>query len=170
MGQMKTDNGQELMFHVPSKKKRCGCCKKVKPLRFFPKNRTTSADGYYHRCKLCDRRSCHKSREKIRKLLGTRAFRDKERVRSLRNKYGLTVDQYGEMCAQQNNLCAICSKPETTILRGAVRALCVDHDHATGKVRGLLCQDCNSGIGAFGENVETMLAAIAYVKKHNGEQ
>jgi hypothetical protein len=63
------------------------------------------------------------------------------------------------MLQQQNGLCAICKKTET----GKTSNLCVDHCHKTGKVRGLLCNNCNKGLGLFKDNPEVLLNASAYL-------
>ncbi len=61
---------------------------------------------------------------------------------SLIKKYGITIDRYNEVFDKQNGVCAICKKPTK-------KKLFVDHDHQTGKVRGLLCSGCNMGIGFY---------------------
>lgn len=78
----------------------------------------------------------------------------------LLQKYNLTLEQFDKMLIEQNGSCCICSddlksKP------------CVDHDHKTGKIRQLLCGPCNSGLGYFRENVESLKNAILYLEKHN---
>lgn len=65
----------------------------------------------------------------------------------LRRKYGLTGDEYDRLLAAQGGLCAICRQPERLMGRGRVRRLAVDHDHRTGRVRGLLCASCNTILG-----------------------
>ena len=75
----------------------------------------------------------------------------------LKTKYGLTVDEYIQMIEAQGGLCAICSNPEP---RGS---LCVDHDHATGAIRGLLCHRCNTAVGLFQDSVEYCQAAADYL-------
>lgn len=75
-------------------------------------------------------------------------------------RYGITLEQYIEMVAEQNGVCAICKKPETA--RNTTR-LSIDHCHATGKVRGLLCQQCNKMLGMGKDNPETLQAAINYL-------
>ena len=74
-------------------------------------------------------------------------------------KYGLTEEQFRAMETKQNSLCAICGKTEKNIDRN----LSVDHDHVTGKVRGLLCSNCNRGLGYFKDNSELMKKAAEYV-------
>jgi len=72
---------------------------------------------------------------------------DKVRHTKLKRKYNLTLEQYGELYMKQSGVCAVCFSPETMKYLGKVRQLCVDHNHDTGKVRGLLCSNCNRGLG-----------------------
>ena len=78
-------------------------------------------------------------------------------------KYGLTIEQYNELFVVQNGLCAIC-KTSGKIIRG--RSLYVDHNHETKQVRGLLCHNCNFGIGNFKENIDSLLSAVKYLKQN----
>lgn len=91
-----------------------------------------------------------------------------DRNRQLGRKYNLTPEQYAEMLADQGNLCAICRRPEkkTDHRLGAIKCLAVDHNHETGKVRGLLCSACNVTIGQIGESLEILRAMEAYLLKH----
>ena len=79
----------------------------------------------------------------------------------LKQKFGINRDQYEVMLAQQNNVCAICNEREIV----PNRSLSVDHDHVTGKVRGLLCSNCNPGIGKFKEDIELLGKAVAYLER-----
>lgn len=75
------------------------------------------------------------------------------------------------MHTAQGGVCAICGRPETCKHKdGRTRRLAVDHCHATGKVRALLCAACNNGIGRFEENIENIRRAIAYLEKHRTPQ
>jgi hypothetical protein len=76
--------------------------------------------------------------------------------------FGLTPEQYEAMLASQGGRCVLC--PRTPETEG--RRLAVDHCHETGKVRGLLCCACNTGIGNLREDPDLMLAAIEYLKRH----
>lgn len=69
----------------------------------------------------------------------------------------------------QNGLCAICNKPETAFMKTKTMFLAVDHDHATGEVRGLLCTNCNNGLGRFNDNIELLQKAIQYIEKSRPE-
>lgn len=79
----------------------------------------------------------------------------------LKRAYGITRADYDKMFAQQNGRCAICGSTGHKGKRTA--KLYVDHDHATGRVRGLLCHKCNGGLGALGDNEEGLRRALAYV-------
>lgn len=73
---------------------------------------------------------------------------------------------YDTMYAAQDGVCAICRQPETKMVNGKVRRLCIDHDHKTGLVRRLLCNDCNYGLGCFKDDPALLEAAIAYLRTH----
>jgi hypothetical protein len=75
--------------------------------------------------------------------------------------YGLTVEQYDAMLTKQNGVCAICGKSERSSSKGV---LSIDHDHSNGKVRGLLCDTCNRGLGHFYDNIFLLYNAIEYLK------
>lgn len=77
-------------------------------------------------------------------------------------KHGVTLEWYHNQLALQNNSCAICRKQP-----GEGKKLCVDHDHTSNQVRGLLCNLCNSMIGFACEKSEVLKNAILYLDKHN---
>jgi hypothetical protein len=80
--------------------------------------------------------------------------------------YGLTEVDYTDMLTKQNGVCAICGNPETAKSNaGYVKNLAVDHCHKTGKVRGLLCQDCNIGIGKLKDDINLVQSALDYLKE-----
>ena len=88
------------------------------------------------------------------------------RYKEVIHKHGITYDDYTKMVEEQNNLCAICSMPETRRNPKNSQEICrlvIDHCHKTNVVRGLLCHACNTAIGKFHDDPETMLNAIAYV-------
>lgn len=145
-------------------KKRCGTCRRVKPLATgFYKNKSNS-DGYYGNCK-----TCHKATVKAWATRNHESFtayarewragnRDKSAAAArryrLRKKYGLTEAQLASMCAAQDGKCTLCRKK---------KRLVVDHCHRTGVVRGLLCGSCNTGLGSLCDDVGVLERAIAYL-------
>jgi hypothetical protein len=80
------------------------------------------------------------------------------RARRMFATYGITVDEYNFMLKQQGGVCLICHVPHHV-----EHPLVVDHNHTTMKVRGLLCSNCNTGIGLLGDNIDLLQAAIAYL-------
>lgn len=72
----------------------------------------------------------------------------------------MTVDDYNKMLDQQKGCCVVCGQHESTFKQ----RLCVDHDHNTGKVRGLLCKQCNSGIGLLQDDLEILKVAVKYLE------
>lgn len=99
-------------------------------------------------------------------------YRDKCRNKKLKDTYGITLEEYDVIHAYQRGLCAICGQPETACYKYqgsvVVQRLAVDHNHETGKIRGLLCGRCNAGIGFFQDDAEKMRAACEYLNRNNG--
>lgn len=81
----------------------------------------------------------------------------------LKKFFGITLEDYERMFQEQDGKCAICSKPQ-----GNNKRLAVDHNHKTGKVRGLLCWICNSAIGKFHDDPLLLNKASDYLIKHDG--
>lgn len=85
-------------------------------------------------------------------------FKRRRRSCRLKSKYGITLDDYEDMAAEQKGCCKICGEYMGEALR-------VDHCHTTGKVRGLLCNGCNVGLGNFKDSPEALLSAITYLRE-----
>lgn len=86
---------------------------------------------------------------------------------NLRKLHGITREQYLAMLAEQNGVCASCGKPETARnSSGNPKNLAVDHCHATGVIRGLLCHCCNISIGLVKESPEVLRNCATYLEKH----
>jgi hypothetical protein len=81
------------------------------------------------------------------------------RERQLKNLYGIAIEEYNLLFQKQNGKCAICNNTQLD------RRLAVDHDHKTGKIRGLLCQKCNTALGRFEDNSELLKRAIQYLEE-----
>lgn len=104
----------------------------------------------------------------------TLSGRKSRREAGLKHLYNLTLDDFDNLLRSQDYRCALCRIPDVAIeRRGGCKAtkavpFDVDHDHITGKVRGLLCQPCNSGIGVLGDNQSGLERALAYLKVSSG--
>lgn len=83
---------------------------------------------------------------------------EKIKTSHLKRYYGITFAEYQELFKNQNGKCAVCGSDNDGT------PLCIDHDHATGKIRGLLCKNCNSGIGFLRDDINTIEKAFNYLK------
>jgi hypothetical protein len=117
-------------------------------------------------------REKNKERENRRKnawrqKVGRRETVEQMRIWKLWQKYRLPEKDYKRMLADQNGVCAICGEPETRMNNKGtgIRNLCVDHDHRTGEVRGLLCMTCNLFIGAIGERAQIARNVAKYLDR-----
>lgn len=142
--------------------KRCSKCGTTKPLTAFNK-RGSSPDGRQSRCRACNNADASEYHQEHRLRL-TAAMRE----RDLARKYGISVADYEALHAAQRGLCAICGQPEAVAWykSGEPKRLAVDHDHASGSVRGLLCSNCNQGLGRLGDDPARLRAAAAYLEDH----
>ena len=125
--------------------------------------RASSANVQGLPCKNCgeanrDRHGNCKPCAKVRGREWARQHKDVVNPRNRLNKYGLTKDQLDQMVLAQNGLCIICQNP-------LPKKYHIDHDHADGFVRGLLCFNCNFGLGQFRENADSLRRAAEYVEQ-----
>ncbi|MFJ2718351.1 endonuclease VII domain-containing protein [Streptomyces sp. NPDC087437] len=132
--QLATGKNVRPRVETPEGHKFCRSCGAVKPRSEWHRNATAS-DGLSTSCKAC------------------RAV--KGRAQHLKRQYGITEAERDEMCASQMGLCVICLKAP---------AVHVDHCHNTGKVRGVLCFNCNSAIGKLGDDPDAVRRAAAYLE------
>lgn len=126
-----------------------------------------SKDGLDCSCKLC--RSTHKL-EQYHKQKEKDPFFYKRRDRGylLKHKHGLTLKQYEAMAEKQFHRCAICGDYETRANQGGIMNLNVDHDHDTGKIRGLLCNRCNRVLGMVKDDLYVLTEMKKYLETKNG--
>jgi hypothetical protein len=135
----------------------CNDCKSWKRLDEYNKN-TAKTDGLFTFCRNCSRARCRASHLANPMQMMAAHFR---------RTYGITLEQYEVLWAQQNGLCAICGQPETewqSHKMGRTKRLAVDHCHQTGEVRALLCGKCNQGLGVFKDDAEILRKAAAYLE------
>ena len=124
--------------------KRCADCKELKPYSDFPPSKKAK-DGCHSYCKVCNNRRSQESRKRLHG--GSRHYH-------LKHRYGIGADDFDRMVADQGGLCAICGRPDPEH---------VDHDHVSGDVRGILCFNCNGGLGQFKDDIDALLAAATYL-------
>jgi len=126
---------------------------------------THATQHYCYECKKCCKKRAaiswkkngHKWTKKNKEWLANN--KDKRRIytrkQDLKRKYNLTIEQFEQMKEKQNNLCKICNSSNKLV---------VDHCHKTNKVRGLLCNECNKGLGFFRDNRKFLDIAIQYLE------
>lgn len=129
--------------------KLCCDCNTEKPLTDYYKVKTT----YFRRCK-----SCHSLRSISWAKDNPEKVRNHRQKQKLKDKYGISVEQYNKMYANQNGACYLCNK-----VPDRQRALNVDHCHKTGTVRKLLCDKCNLALGLIEDNTELLDKMKAYL-------
>lgn len=135
--------------------KTCKKCSVEKPESEFYRDKYAK-DGRKLVCKVCcnaHRKKYNQSRKgrvqlkKYRQTPAVKAVNRYHNRKTALKRYSLTLVDYDRLWEQQEGLCAICGKSETTKRGESVQRLSVDHDHRTGKVRGLLCSKCNPALG-----------------------
>lgn len=133
--------------------RKCSKCNEVLPVTNFhlKADKNTNHYRFNSPCKFCSNFYRNKNYYKAHRL---------------KVKYNLSQEDYNLKLKAQKYSCAICNIHRDDYLKD----FSVDHCHKTGKVRSLLCTQCNSGIGFFRENINNMEKAIAYIKKHKNDK
>jgi uncharacterized protein YlaI len=130
------------------KRKKCSVCKESKPIDNFYKDKNDRR-GYRSYCKICAKQYNINNPEKIKNI-------------QLKHHFGISLEEYNNMFKEQDGRCSICGKHQSRFKT----MFSVDHDHVTGKIRGLLCPDCNHGLGNFKDTPRILQKAIEYLNKH----
>ena len=143
--------------------KLCTKCKQEKDVSEFYHNKLTK-DGLTSWCKGCTCVIRYPQKNRERASNWQKNNLGKHRANDRKYKYGITPEEYNNLWKLQNNVCAICEEPETKTRNRKVMSLSVDHDHKTGRIRGLLCHKCNTKLASI-ENLEFRIKAIKYLEK-----
>lgn len=107
--------------------------------------------------------ACSRLLDRARYARDTEKRRTQAKWGAIKQKFGLSRQEWEGMFKQQGGACAICN----IVLADSIRTrACVDHDHSTGKVRGLLCPNCNQALGLIGDDLSAAENAVAYLKRH----
>ena len=163
--------------------KLCPVCKEVKLVTEFTKS-TQRKSGYGTYCKPCDTKrkqawvKANPKRNKEHMARGRANYRKNTCPKKLTalvkkhshtkklKRFGITQADFDMLLVKCENACSICKRP---ISKLGLRGLAIDHNHTTGKVRGLLCGDCNTGLGLLKDNITILKNSINYLEKHNNE-
>jgi len=168
-------------------KKVCRVCKEEKPLHSFPRDKSRKW-GRANHCNSCYQVYYRNHKEQIKKQHKQYDNENKEVVREqhkqyyrmhgcnqeykskkkyydhkhqLKRKYNLSIEEYNTLFLIQEGRCYICERHQSE----CKTKFAVDHDHITGKVRGLLCNKCNLGLGSFNDSIKLLKKAILYLTK-----
>lgn len=147
-----------------SETKKCKRCGEAKPRADFTRV-TGLPNAVQSYCKACN---AEVARERRARRHPSHQAAINRRSKLKRN-YGLTLEQYEQMRSAQGGLCAICGTGDPGGRGGHVGSFVVDHCHDTGKIRGLLCHACNTGIGSLRDSVEVLASAIGYLSRSREE-
>ncbi len=142
----------------PIEQKECSRCHQIKPLSDFAKRKGRKI-GAVSRCKQCHRETDPKRNTYVKGRYPEKSL-EYRRNKTLLRYYGISLADYDVMLASQGGTCKVCHGP--SLGKGRYH---VDHDHVTGKIRGLLCHKCNVALGMVHDNVEHLKALIAYLEK-----
>jgi hypothetical protein len=129
----------------------CFKCKIEKDSSCFHADKRNTTTGLYSWCKSCKTAKTNQWNKDN--------FNKKKNGNYLR-QYGISLQDYQEMKKAQNNCCATCDRNESELKR----SLMVDHCHTSGKIRGLLCDECNLSLGKIKDNIQTLEKMILYLK------
>jgi len=132
---------------------KCSKCNIEKDKSAFHKDRR-SLNGLRSRCKQCGKMFASEPVNKEEHKL-------KKREYDLKKDFGISLNEYNDIYMLQNGQCGICGIHQKDLKI----SLSVDHDHLTGKIRGLLCTKCNTALGLYNDNEETLLKAILWLRK-----
>lgn len=143
--------------------KKCPSCGLWLTYGHFQTGTMRSLGGLASKC-----RGCVAEYDKERRKVGLGKRTPEQDFEKNLLRYGLTVDDYEDMLTAQEGKCAICG--DTASGHEKHGRLCVDHDHVTGQVRGLLCHLCNAGIGFLGDDPENIDRAAQYLREAMKDQ
>lgn len=141
----------------------CTACSAEKPLLEFTKAKTGPL-GRSHHCRPCTRKRQREYRHGTGKNLPRTECPQTNTESHRKYKYNLSAQAFKALYCAQNGICGICKSH----LEFRSKKTCVDHDHATGMIRGVLCANCNWALGHFRDSTKYLASAIDYLKMHGG--
>ena len=130
---------------------------KLNPYKYYTELESIKNKERY--IKTIERNSKQQLKKKEYRVKNKIKIKDK----NLKRAYGISIEEYNKLFGLQKGCCAICGKSQNDF----DYFLNIDHDHITGRVRGLLCRDCNQALGHLHDNVELLNKAIEYLNKNN---
>lgn len=160
--------------------KTCSKCKIEQDIKYFSKNKG-SKDGFAYQCRTClikyrnnktpEQKERYRQTSKLHRISYNKTDKgvivyEKNKLNLKLKRFGISLSEYNNLIIKQDNKCAICKKgflSNNTL----GKALAIDHCHISNKVRGLLCTNCNMGLGHFKDNQEFLQEACLYLKNYS---
>lgn len=139
----------------------CSKCCASKPIELFYVDSKKSNGGRRSECKACSNAYHHDRYVRIESDMKP-VWRERSKGYKLKTRYGVDQTEYARMLSEQGGCCAICRTDVPS--KSRMKRFYVDHDHETGKVRGLLCHRCNGALGVFGDNIAGIMKVLAYLR------
>jgi hypothetical protein len=146
---------------LKNNRKQCKACNITKPLIEFPPSKA-SRTGYFSYCIEC-RKEMNRKQDAKRWSEKREILIAQRRRAHLRREFGITIEHFEELFQKQGGVCMICKQ------NSQEKQLAVDHDHKTGKIRSLLCENCNRGLGMFSEDISRLKNAIEYLNAYQSQ-
>ena len=152
----------------------CSTCKQSRPLEDFIRSQRDSETGniYQFQRKKCITCVGKRGKERLIERFGKEGAIKYNKMDKLRRRcrdfYKIDHNVVLQMLIDQNNQCPICQKPIEFLTLQYENEACVDHDHQTGRVRGIVCHWCNTGMGYFQDSTKRLENCIAYLKRVEG--
>lgn len=147
----------------------CSLCHRMLALKEFVLRKTSTGKISYNSwCEECKRQKVkgkYINQQRAKYHANKDYYMKMNRTNHLKRSYGIAEEQYDKMFKRQQGKCLICQQEETSLWRGTVRRLAIDHCHKTGKVRGLLCQRCNMALGLLNDDLTLLKRAYIYIKQ-----
>jgi Recombination endonuclease VII len=152
--------------------KTCKVCGKEKLEAEFYKRKNNDSRAKSDPCRECSlaarKADYHKRSDEMSKRAKIYRKLNPEKIRDtkLKQTYGVGIDYFNTKLKEQGGVCAGCRQNVKTIWKGKEVNMALDHDHLSGKVRGVLCMHCNRGLGSLRDNEETLNNLIDYLRKY----
>ncbi len=145
----------------------CSKCGELKPFSEFHKLKAQK-NGHRPDCKACHQvmKKAYNPKRNIKRKQNPR-YQEKNLESNLRTAYGITLEEYNALVFQQSGVCKVCKQLPTETSNQTNR-LVVDHCHKTGRVRGLMCPNCNCALGHLKESVQLCQELAQYILDHKG--
>ena len=152
--------------------KTCNSCQITKDAQEFSKRTKNGKIGLQSNCKSCNKlyRQSRKEQERQYRKEYRKRTPVQQKNKMLKYSYGITIEEYNNLSTLQDGLCAICKNNTPLLVVDHNHSCCAGPKSCSKCIRGLLCRNCNLGLGYFKDNKKTLKSAIKYLKHFSDEE